>query len=231
MDLTDAVKSVEVHAAENAPAEWIADQIRSQSDFGPSDLGPLLEALEARITQLAEGARTRPDHAKLNRGLDTMRRVAQLLAPSGAEAELKELAARIRVCVTKSDNYAATAGKYLRQARERCREIGMDFSKWCAQANLGIKRSRIYQLMGPDPIAASRRDENHNVKPENVHSMDVAQFPNVEPPAEPPPAEHADPFDAELAQFETWFIGLNVVQQQEVVDIVTRVRESPRKAA
>jgi len=205
MHLTDAVKSVEVHAAENAPAEWIADQIRSQSDFGPSDLSPLLEALEARITELAEAAKARPDHAKLNRGLDTMRRVVQLLAPSGAEAELKDLAARIRVCVTKSDNHAATAGKHLRQARERCREIGMDF-------------------MGPDPIAASRQDENHNVEPENVQSVDIVQFPNVEPPAEP-----ADPFDGELAQFETWFIGLTGAQQQAVVDIVTRGR--PRKAA
>jgi len=223
MHLTDAVKSVEVHAAENAPAEWIADQIRSQSDFGPSDLSPLLEALEARITELAEAAKARPDHAKLNRGLDTMRRVVQLLAPSGAEAELKDLAARIRVCVTKSDNYAATAGKHLRQARERCWEIGMDFNKWCAQADLGMKRSRIYQLMGPDPIAASRQDENHNVEPENVQSVDIVQFPNVEPPAEP-----ADPFDGELAQFETWFIGLTGAQQQAVVDIVTRGR--PRKA-
>src|SRR5215469_15066277 len=113
-----------------------------------TDFGQLCTDLEARITELSELANARPDHAKLSRGIDTMRKVAQLLTPSGAEAELSNLADKIRVCIAKADNYTATAGKHLREARERCREIGLDFIKWCAQANLGIKRSRIYQLMG-----------------------------------------------------------------------------------
>jgi len=39
-----------------------------------------------------------------------MRNVALLLADS-AEAELADLAKKIRVCVTKPENYAVTAGK------------------------------------------------------------------------------------------------------------------------
>jgi hypothetical protein len=62
----------------------------------------------------------------------------------------------------------------------------MDFKKWCAQANLGVKRSRIYQLMGPDPIAGDRREEKHSVGLENVQSVDIEQFQDVEQPAEPP---------------------------------------------
>src|SRR5262249_27772270 len=50
---------------------------------------------------------------------------------------------------------------------------------------LGIERSRIYQLIGPDPIAAERRTANHNVEPENVQSLHIAQLTNVEQPARP----------------------------------------------
>jgi hypothetical protein len=134
---------------QNQQPEWIADVIRLPNSLADEkdrlDFGPLVTRLEARITELSEAAEARPDHTKLNRGIEIMRKVAQLLDPHGTEAELTDLAERIRVCVAKSDNYAATAGKHLRQARERCREIGLDFNKWCAQANLGIKRSRIYQ--------------------------------------------------------------------------------------
>ena len=42
--------------------------------------------------------------------LPVMRNVALLLADS-AEAELADLAKKIRVCVTKPENYAVTAGK------------------------------------------------------------------------------------------------------------------------
>jgi hypothetical protein len=134
-----------------------------------------------------------------------------------------------------------TAGRHLRQARERCREIGLDFNKWCAQANLGIKRSRIYQLMGPDPITSERRDENYTVEPENVQSVDIAQLSDVERLIQPgeeerpdpaveasdKPAEHdplfGPPFAYALAQFEAWFAGLTITQQQAVIDVVTRV--------
>jgi hypothetical protein len=185
----DAVRLVEARAAQHSEPQWIACEVREHDGL---DLYQLVTALEARITELAEAVKTRPDHKKLNRGLDTMRRVAQLLAPSGAEAELKDLAERIRVCVAKSDNYAATAGKHLREARERCRSIGLDFNKWCGQAKLGIKRSRIYQLMGPDPIATERHGTKHSKEPENVHSMDVPQLPNVEQPSLPQPEQSTE---------------------------------------
>jgi hypothetical protein len=245
------ISYIEGLAARNDEPELIARMVRlSLTTQGVElDFGQLVPLLEARITELSEIAEARPDHAKLKRGVDKMRRVSQLLDPSGAEAELTELAEKIRVCVTKADNYAVTAGRHLRQARERCREIGLDFNKWCAQANLGIKRSRIYQLMGPDPIATERQDEKHNVETENVQSVDIAQLPIVEHPIQPgeeqaPLAEtvvvnidpaartpEPDPFAAALAQFEVWFAGLTITQQRAVVDVVTRVRESPREAA
>jgi hypothetical protein len=176
----DLITFIENEAAGNycAPERIVA---RVRHDASPeTDFGQLHAALEARIADLALAVKDRPDHAKLRRGIGTMQKVAQVLAPEGAEVELTDLAEKIRVCVTKSDNYAATAGQHLRAARERCRAIGLDFNKWCAQADLGIKRSRIYQLMGPDPIAAARRDENNNEEPENVQSTDVAQLTNVE---------------------------------------------------
>ena len=146
----------------------------------------------------------------------------------GAEAELADLVERIKTCVKKSDNYAVTAGQHLREARERCRAIGLDFNKWCAEANLGIKRRRIYQLMGPDPIAAERRGANHRDEPENVQSLHIEQpepgeFPSAplpEPPALPAP-EPANvnvgpimaaqfsfrdlPFNAASAMIRSWF--------------------------
>src|SRR5215469_836370 len=162
------IKFVEDEAAwHRYEPRMIVEIIHREAEPG-TDFDQLCTDFEARITELSEMAKTHPDHAKLSRGIDTMRKVAQLLTPSGAEAELSDLANKIRVCVDKSDNYAATAGKHLRTARERCREIGLDFNKWCAQAELGIKRRRIYQLIGPDPIAAERRAANHNVEPENV---------------------------------------------------------------
>ena len=167
------IKFVEDEAAwHRYEPRMIVEIIHREAEPG-TDFDQLCTDLEARITELSEMAKTHPDHAKLSRGIDTMRKVAQLLTPSGAEAELSDLANKIRVCVEKSDNYAATAGKHLRAARERCREIGLDFNKWCAQAELGIKRRRIYQLIGPDPIAAERRAANHNVEPENVQSLHI----------------------------------------------------------
>jgi hypothetical protein len=172
MALAGAVELVEGHAAQNDEPEWIARAVRKQDGF---ELAELVAALDTRISELAEAAKAHPDHTKLHRGIEIMRKVARLMDPSGAETELKELAERIRVCISKSDNYAATAGKHLRQARERCREVGMDFNKWCGQANLGIKRSRIYQLMGPDPITAARRGENHTEEAGNVQPVDITQ--------------------------------------------------------
>jgi hypothetical protein len=101
-------------------------------------------------------------------------------ATTATEAELAGLAEKIRVCVKTSEDYATTAGKHLREARERCREIGLDFNKWCAQAELGIKRSRIYQLMGPDPITTNRRGENHTAETQNIQSPDIVQRPDAE---------------------------------------------------
>src|SRR5215471_2338026 len=182
------IKFVEDEAAwHRYEPRMIVEIIHREAEPG-TDFDQLCTDFEARITELSEMAKTHPDHAKLSRGIDTMRKVAQLLTPSGAEAELSDLANKIRVCVDKSDNYAATAGRHLRAARERCREIGLDFNKWCAPAELGIKRSRIYQLMGPDPIAANRRDETQNAEPEenhtadleNIQSVDIAQSAGVE---------------------------------------------------
>jgi hypothetical protein len=153
MDIASAVSEVERCAASNGEPQWIADLIAGSIRQGGR--WSLFAALEKRIAELSEAAKSRPNHKKLARGIETMREVAKLLAPGVAKTELDELADRIRVCVQKADNYAATAGEHLRQARDRCREIGLDFNKWCAQADLGIKRSRIYQLMGPDPIAAA----------------------------------------------------------------------------
>jgi hypothetical protein len=244
------ISYVEGLAARNDEPELIARMVRLRltTQGVELDFGQLVPLLEARITELSEAAKTHPNHTKLNRGIDIMRQVSQLLAPGGAEAELTELAEKIRVCVTKADNYAVTAGQHLRQARERCREIGLDFNKWCAQANLGIKRSRIYQLMGPDPITTDRRGENHNAEPENVQSVDIAQPTNGEQPTQPggeaPLAEpvvvninatagtaEPDPFADALAQFEVWFACLTITQQRAVVDVVTRVGERPREAA
>jgi hypothetical protein len=164
----------------------IVEIIRREAKPG-TDFSQVVTDIEARITELSEAAKSRPDHARLNRGIETMRKVAELLNPSGAEVELQDLAEKIRVCATKSDNYARTAGQHLRAARERCRAIGLDFNKWCVQANLGIKRSRIYQLMGPDPITTERRAENHSDAPENVQSVDVPQLTSVELISEPQP--------------------------------------------
>jgi hypothetical protein len=121
--LTDAVERIEnyAYAFHKFKPDVIAGQIRR--DFG--NLGDLVVALEARIAELSEAAKTRPDHTKLNRGIEIMRQVAQLLDPRGAQTELTDLAQKIRVCITKSDNLAITAGQHLRQARERCRAIGL----------------------------------------------------------------------------------------------------------
>jgi hypothetical protein len=189
--LADTLGLIERRAAHNESPQSIVRVIRERNF--ETDFDRVAEPLGHRIAELSEAAKTRPDHTKLTRGIEIMREVARLLEPREAEAELTELAERIRVCVAKSDNYAATAGKHLRQARDRCREIGLDFNKWCAQTDLGIKRSRIYALMGPDPIAAERRDEKHSEEPENVHSLDIAQFPNGEwPSSEDAPDDAAD---------------------------------------
>jgi hypothetical protein len=190
MDSTfDPIAFVEDAAAGNRYEPTVIVAIVRREAKPGTDLGQLVTALEARIGELSDAAKSRPDHAKLSRGVEIMRKVAQLLAPDGAEAELADLAEKIRVCVTKSDNYATTAGQHLREARERCREIGLDFNQWCAQAGLGIKKSRIYQLIGPDPIAAERRGEKHKEEPENVQSVDVAQLTTVEPVSLPQPEQ------------------------------------------
>jgi hypothetical protein len=243
MDSTfDPIKFAEDAAARNLYEPQLIVEIVRREAKPRTDFGQLCTDLEARIADLAVAANSRPDHTKLKRGIDTMREVAELLAPSGAEAELADLAKKIRVCVTKSDNYAVTAGKHLREARERCREIGLDFNKWCAQAGLGIKRSRIYQLMGPDPIAAERRDTKHNEELENVQSVDVAQLPNVEPlslpqPEQPGAAEPIAqaptapslrdlPFEAALAQFEAWYAWLTLAQTAAVMEVAARVTDN-----
>jgi len=167
----------------------------------------------------------------------------------GAEAELAHLAERIKTCVKKSDNYAVTAGQHLREARARCRAIGLDFNKWCAEANLGIKRRRIYQLMGPDPIAAERREANHRDEPENVQSLHIEQSESGELPSEPlpePPALRAPkpanvnvgpimaaqfslrdlPFDAASSMVQAWFgtltDELKVEHATKIVGAMTR---------
>jgi hypothetical protein len=230
----EIIKVAEHQAAFGARPKSIADGIiedLKERRNGDTTLDrSVLDKLDTRISEMDAQAAER-DHPKLKKGAELLRKAVEIIRPmmdladEGAQERLTDLAAKIRVCIRKSDNLAITAGQHLREARERCRAIGLDFNKWCAQADLGIKRSRIYQLMGPDPIAAERQDENHNVEPENVQSVDVAQTANVERPAEP------DPFDGALAQFETWFVGLTGAQQQAVVEVVTRARKIPRKAA
>jgi hypothetical protein len=230
----EIIEAAEHRAAFGAGPQTIADGIiedlKERRDGETALDCSVLDKLDARIGEMDTLAAER-DHPKLRKGAEQLRKAVEIvrrmmdLTNEGAQAELTDLAQKIRVCIRKSDNLAITAGQHLREARERCRAIGLDFNKWCAQADLGIKRSRIYQLMRPDPIAADRRDENHNVEPENVQSVDIAQLPNVERSAEP------DPFDGALAQFETWFVGLTGAQQKAVVDVVTSVRKISRKAA
>jgi hypothetical protein len=168
-----------------AIAEGIIDGLKERRDGETAPDCSVLVKLDARIGEMDAQAAER-DHPKLKKGAEQLRKAVEIvrqmadLADEGAQERLTDLAEKIRVCIRKSDNLAITAGQHLREARERCRAIGLDFNKWCAQADLGIKRSRIYQLMGPDPIAALRRDENNNEEPENVQSTDVAQVTNVE---------------------------------------------------
>jgi len=157
----------------------------------------VLKKLDAYIGERARIAEER-DHPNLQRGVDVLReavrdvrRTLGITAPSDASTELEGLAEKIRVCIKKSDNYATTAGKYLREARDRCRQLGRDFDKWCAGANLGFRRSRIYQLMGPDPITAARRDEKHIEPMDNVQPLDIAQL-EYEQPLPPPMAEELE---------------------------------------
>jgi hypothetical protein len=230
----EIIEAAEHRAAFGADPQTIADGItedlKERRDGETALDCSVLDKLDARIGEMDAQAAER-DHPKLRKGAEQLRKAVEIvrrmmdLADKGAQAELTDLAQKIRVCICKSDNLAITAGQHLREARERCRAIGLDFNKWCAEANLGIKRSRIYQLMGPDPIAAERRDENHKEEEGNVQSVDIAQLPPVERSAEP------DPFDGALAQFETWFVGLTGAQQQAVVEVVTRARKIPRKAA
>jgi hypothetical protein len=237
----EIIGTVEHRAAFGANPQTIADDIieylKERRDGETALDCSVLDKLDARIGEMDAQA-AEHDHPKLKKGAEQLRKAVEIvrrmmdLTDEGAQEYLKGLAEKIQVCIKKSDNYAVTAGQHLREARDRCRAIGLDFNKWCAQANLGIKRSRIYQLMGPDRIAALRQDENHNVEPENVQSTDIAQLPNVERPAQPPEVStEPDPFDDALAQFETWFTGLTGAQQQAVVAVVTRARKIPRKAA
>jgi hypothetical protein len=196
----EIVEAAEHRAAFGAGPQTIADGIiaalKERRDGETALDRSVLDKLDARIGEMDAQAAER-DHPKLKKGAEQLRKAVEIvrrmmdLTDEGAQAELTDLAQRIRVCICKSDNLANTAGQHLRKARDHCRAIGLDFNKWCAEANLGIKRSRIYQLMGPDPIAADRRNENNNEEPENVQSVDVAQLPNAERPVEP--ADEPDP--------------------------------------
>jgi hypothetical protein len=189
--MEEIIETAEHRAARGIDPQAIASGIIAGLKEGRGEPGSLLDKLDARIVELTMQADER-DHPKLKKGASSLRKavelVRQMLDPESAQEELTDLAEKIRVCVKKSDNYAATAGQHLRAARERCREVGLDFNKWCTEAELGIKRRRIYQLMGPDPIAAERRATNHNVEPENEQSLHIAQLTNVAQPEPLPPA-------------------------------------------
>jgi hypothetical protein len=189
--IDEIIETAEHRAARGIDPQAIASGIIAGLKEGRGEPGSLLDKLDARIGEMDAQAAER-DHPKLKKGASSLRKavelVRQMLDPESAQEELTDLAEKIRVCVKKSDNYAITAGQHLREARERCRTIGRNFNEWCANADLGIKRRRIYQLMGPDPIAAERRDENHNVEPENVQSLHIAQLTNVAQPEPLPPA-------------------------------------------
>jgi hypothetical protein len=241
-----------------AIAENIIEELKERRDAsGETSLNrSVLDKLDARIGEMAVLA-TERDHPKLRKGAELLRKAGEVvqqmldLADEDAQEHLNGLAEKIRVCIKKSDNFAVTAGQHLRAAREQCRAIGLDFNKWCAEANLGIKRARIYQLMGPDPITTERRGTNHSEEPENVQSVDVPQITHVEQPAAEEPAQPVEqplaitvqrtdtpaaapalrdlPFDAALAQFTDWFAELTITQTaavQEVIDRVDRMRDA-----
>lgn len=220
--IAEIIETAEHRAARGIDPQAIASGIIDELKGGRGEPGSLLDKLDARIVELTMQADER-DHPKLKKGASSLRKavelVRQMLDPESAQEELTDLAEKIRVCVKKSDNYAITAGQHLRAARERCRAIGRNFNEWCANADLGIKRRRIYQLMGPDPIAAERRDENHNVEPENVQSVHIEQLTNAQPdPLPPAQAPAASAADTLFRQLQDLFRQLPPAAQFEFVD-------------
>jgi len=175
----EIIEAAERRAARGFDPQAIASDIieelkeRRDASGEPALDRSVLGKFDARIVEM-DALATERDHPKLKKGAELLRKAVVIVwlmmdtTDVGAQEHLNGLAEKIRVCIRKSDNLAITAGQHLREARERCRAIGLDFNKWCAKANLGIKKSRIYQLMGPDQIATERHGENHSEEPENV---------------------------------------------------------------
>src|SRR5215470_6305444 len=95
---------------------------------------------------------------------------------------LRNLADEIRVCVGKAENYYATVGVKLREARELCRAEGRCFNAWCKELNVGLTMRRVRQLIGPDPIAKARREEKHRTALEIGKPLPIRQPAPVEEP-------------------------------------------------
>ena len=96
--------------------------------------------------------------------------------------ELHSLADEIRVCVGKAENYYATVGVKLREARELCRAEGRCFNAWCKELNVGLTMRRVRQLIGPDPIAQARREAKHKAALEIGKPFPIEQPAPVEGP-------------------------------------------------
>jgi hypothetical protein len=93
---------------------------------------------------------------------------------------LDELRDEIRETWAHRTRLTAVTAELIREARDLCRSRKISFDTWCLEGNLGISRSRIYEILGSDPLVEQRRAER---------AASEANFISQDRDVEPPPAE------------------------------------------
>ena len=70
---------------------------------------------------------------------------------------LDEIACEIRSVWARVETDIATTRDRLIEARNICRRRGISFDTWITTGRLGISKPRVYQILGPDAIVATRK--------------------------------------------------------------------------